>query len=121
MVQLYQFPTRRRAKGSLWSSDSKPTPLRRGLAIGSDHTFPDIGSCIRPHGWPVVALGMGLVRQSSAAWMVSAYSFVEFHQCILPLLGKEAFKIRVAFLEIVCITTRSQGKIEPLEPESCGL
>ena len=58
-------------------------------------TLPDIGGCIRPHGWPVVALGMGPMCQSSTALMVSTYSFMEFFQHILPLLGGEAFKIRV--------------------------
>ena len=76
MVQLYQFPTRRRARDSLWLLGSKPAPLKWGLAAGSNHTS-YVGGCIRPHGWPIVALGIGLMRQSSAAWMVSAYSFME--------------------------------------------
>ena len=62
MVQLYQFPIRRRVKGSLWLE-----------AI----TLSDMGSYIRPHGWLVITLGMGPMRQSSTAWVVSAYSFVE--------------------------------------------
>ena len=55
-------------------------------------TLPDVG-CIRPHSRLVVALGMGLVRQSSVAWMVFTYSFMEFRQCILSLLGGEAFEV----------------------------
>ena len=38
MVQLYQFPTGRRAKGSLWLPGSKPVPSKWGLGVGSDHT-----------------------------------------------------------------------------------
>ena len=37
MVQLYQLPTRRRARGSLWLSGSEPAPLKQGLVVGSDH------------------------------------------------------------------------------------
>ena len=85
MVQLYQFLIRRRAKGLLWLSGSELIPSKWGLVVGG---------CIHPHGWPVVALGIGHMRQSPVAWMVSAYSFMEFHQYILPLLGGEAFKIR---------------------------
>ena len=94
MVQLYQFPIGQRAKGSLWLSGSEPTPSKWGLPLAVI-TLPDVGGCIRPQSWLVVALGMSPMRQSSATLMVSAYSFMEFLQCVLPLLGGEAFEIRV--------------------------
>ena len=58
-------------------------------------TLLDVSGCIRPHGWPIVALGISPMRQSSATWMVSAYSFMEFRQCILihvPVGGPESTK-----------------------------
>ena len=56
--------------------------------------LPDIGS-ICSHGWPIITLHMGHVSQSSAAWMVFAYSFVEFYQYILSLVSGETLKIRL--------------------------
>ena len=83
------------ARGSLWLLGSESTPRNRGLLLAAI-TLHDVGGCIGPQSWPVVALGMGPVCQSSAAWMVSAYSFMKFRQCILPLLGGETFEIRAA-------------------------
>ena len=91
MVQLYQFPTRQRARARGCQVLSR-NPQNRGFPLAAI-TLSDIGGCIHPHSWLVVALGMGLVSQSSTSWMVSAYSFMEFYQCILPLLGDKAFEI----------------------------
>ena len=62
MVQLYQFPIGQRVEVHYGCQILSRHPRNGGLI-----TLLEVGGCIRPHGLPIVALGMGLVSQSFAA------------------------------------------------------
>ena len=77
MVQLYQFLLGE-GLGARYGCQVLSWHPRNGGLLLAEITLPDVGGCIHPHSWPIVALGMGPMRQSSATWMVPAYSFMEF-------------------------------------------
>ena len=57
-------------------------------------TFFGIIGSVSFHGRPIVPLSVSPMCQSSAAWMVSTYSLMQFGQHIMALFGRQAFQIR---------------------------
>ena len=63
MIRLYQFNIRPRARYGCQVLSQHPQDGGFPLAT---ITLPDVRGYVHPHGWLVVALGMGPMRQSSA-------------------------------------------------------
>ena len=82
-------------------------------------TLSNIGCGIYPHGRPVITLGMGSMCQCPAAWMVSAYPFMEFCQYVLSLLLSETFKIEPAQGPLIHLTV-NEGEPSCLDLDLVG-
>ena len=83
-------------------------------------TFSNIGGGIYPHGWPIVAFGVGFMCQCPTAWMISTYPIMELCQYVLSLLLSETFKIGPAQGPLIQLTV-NEGELSSLDLDLVGL